>query len=86
MEHERRQANYRAYLLRCRRSGTGTDGAGGWRCSLEEPHTGRRRTFGNVREMLDTLHRELEGSAHGAVVPPPATETSHVTNGESSNA
>lgn len=53
------QPYYRCYLLRC----WAETGAGGevvlWRFSLEDPHSGQRRGFANLTELVIALHSEL---------------------------
>ena len=43
---------YQAYLLRLWRS----DGAPGWRASLEDPHSGVRRGFATLEHLIAFLH------------------------------
>ncbi len=38
---------YRAYLLRC-----WADAPGGWRFSMEDPHTGERRGFADLASLM----------------------------------
>jgi hypothetical protein len=48
-------ARYRAYLLRLWRTAEAT-----WRGSLEDPHSGERRVFVTLAELVAFLERELE--------------------------
>ncbi len=49
-------AHYRAYLLRY--WWHHGERAAGWRCSLEDPHTGERRFFASLPALLAYLERE----------------------------
>jgi hypothetical protein len=56
-----RTPRYRAYLLRFweeRRERPGQRGA--WRFSLEDPHSGRRRGFANLKALVDFLQQEMK--------------------------
>jgi hypothetical protein len=56
-----RPPRYRSYLLRCwEERGRGRDGAGTWRFSLEDPHTGRRRGFASLDDLVAAVRGELE--------------------------
>jgi hypothetical protein len=55
-----RPSRYRAYLLRLwKAQSDGELPAGGWRCSLEDPHTGERRGFPTLDLLLAFLNGEL---------------------------
>ena len=45
-------ASYRAFLLRLWQT---PETPGGWRASLEDPHTGERRAFGSLAELTAFL-------------------------------
>jgi hypothetical protein len=75
MHRERASPDYRAYLMRCRRTGSPSNNDTNWRCSLEEPHTGRRRMFASLDELLATLRSELQDDAPTDDVPPRTSNT-----------
>ncbi len=53
--------HYHAYLLRLwEERGQRGDGPGGWRCSLEDPHTGERRGFASLGALVAFLQAELD--------------------------
>lgn len=52
---------YMAYLLRVWHV-TGTDGFPGWRASVEDVHTGARRGFGSLEQLLTFLLEETAGT------------------------
>jgi len=55
--------SYRTFLIRCweERSQDPTL-SNVWRFSLEDPHTGRRRGFPSLEDVVTFLRRELAGS------------------------
>jgi hypothetical protein len=59
MPTPRRPASYRAWLLRCWREQGAAAPDGGWRFSLEDPHTGGRRSFGTVAAFFAFLRDHL---------------------------
>lgn len=50
---------YRAYLLRFWEERGRAEGEGAWRLSLEDPHTGERRGFGDLEALVDWLRAEM---------------------------
>jgi len=48
---------YVSYLLRLWQ--TQSDGQSAWRASLEDPHSGRRRGFAGLAELLAYLEQEI---------------------------
>ncbi|MCG3210709.1 MAG: hypothetical protein FOGNACKC_04340 [Anaerolineae bacterium] len=55
---DRQTVNYRAYLLRLRRDSRTTP----WRVTIENPHTGERLGFADLREFVAFLEAETEVS------------------------
>jgi hypothetical protein len=56
-----RPPGYRSYLLRCwEERGRARDGSGTWRFSLEDPHTGHRRGFASLDDLVAAVRGELE--------------------------
>jgi hypothetical protein len=66
MPAPRRPAPYHAWLLRCWQEPGATAPDGGWRFSLEDPHTGVRRGFGDLAALLAFLEGTLGGAAPDA--------------------
>jgi hypothetical protein len=57
---------YRSYLLRCwEERGRTHAGADTWRFSLEDPHTGRRRGFASLDDLVAAVRGELEPGGNG---------------------
>jgi hypothetical protein len=55
--------SYRTYLIRCwEERSRDTMHPTVWRFSLEDPHTGRRRGFASLEDMLAFLKGELAAS------------------------
>jgi len=53
---------YRSYLLSFwEERSQDPDTPAVWRFSLEDPHTGQRRGFANLRELVAALEREITG-------------------------
>jgi hypothetical protein len=50
--------NYLSFLLRIWR--VGQNGQNAWRASLENPHTGERRSFANLKALLDFLREQTQ--------------------------
>ena len=50
-----RPDGYRAYLLRL---WAATETTGGWRASLEDPHTGERQAFASLNELMAFLEAQ----------------------------
>ena len=65
MHNTHEPPRYRAYLLRCWQERGHHRSA--WRCSLQDPHTGERRSFASLEAMLAFLQHhsiaEDEGQA-----------------------
>jgi hypothetical protein len=64
------EPTYRSYLLRLWRTGRGA-----WRASLEDPHTGARRGFAGLPQLIAFLEQQLgaappaDGPADGEGAP-----------------
>ena len=57
---------YHAYLLRCwQEQDVHTDGPLAWRFSIEEPHSGARRSLTNWEALLAFLLAELQDESLG---------------------
>jgi len=54
MEQDRKPLTYLAYLLRLWREG----GTAPWRATLEDPHTGRRYGFADLRGLFAFLEEQ----------------------------
>lgn len=50
--------NYLSFLLRIWR--VGQNGKNAWRASLENPHTGERRSFANLKALFDFLREQTQ--------------------------
>ena len=59
---------YHAWLLRCWQEHVSAPAAepAGWRFSLEDPHTGRRRGFAGLAALIAFLETALAGDGHNA--------------------
>ena len=55
------QVGYRAYLLRLWRTPEAR-----WRASLEDPHTGEKRAFANLAQLVAFLEEEFVKTNAGA--------------------
>jgi len=62
MTHDR--TTYRAYLLRVWRTPDAH-----WRASLEDSHTGERRAFATLEQLVAFLEQETEDRAGHGVLP-----------------
>ena len=54
----RKQPRYLSYLLRMWHTSSG--GQWVWRCSLEDPLTGRQHGFGDIQLLFDFLRGQIE--------------------------
>jgi hypothetical protein len=61
---------YLSYLLRLWQASSGGEMV--WRASLEDPHTGERRGFASLANLVSFLEGEMAGSPRGEA--PPDTE------------
>jgi hypothetical protein len=56
-----RPPRYRSYVLRFwEERGHARDRASTWRFSLEDPHTGQRRGFAGLEEVIAAIRSELD--------------------------
>lgn len=51
---EEHQATYRAFLIRVWR-----EGEAGWRGTVEDPHSGQRRAFADIDQMLGYIREQV---------------------------
>jgi hypothetical protein len=68
MQDDAGRSRYRAYLLRCWVTrdvdpARGTD----WRFSLEDPHTGHRRSFASFETLVAALRADLTANDRGGM-------------------
>jgi hypothetical protein len=65
MPRPTRAAPYQAWLLRCWHEPGAAGPGGGWRFSLEDPHSGQRRGFASLERLVAALAHELAAMAPG---------------------
>ena len=63
----REQGRYLSYLLRLWQSES--RGEGSWRASLEDPHTGERKGFANLRALFTFLEQETGHRVRDQTIP-----------------
>jgi hypothetical protein len=64
-----KRPGYRAFLLRLwRESGREPGQTTTWRCSIEDPHTGRQRAFGGLESLVSFLRAEIDQSETSATL------------------
>ena len=56
---------YQTYLLTCWQERDEVGGTVTWRFSLETPQSGRRRLFVTLKEVVETIEKELETPQSG---------------------